>query len=79
MRWTRRVDVVTGGLRQRQWVRSGTGYLTGSDNRLHFGLGAATAVDELSIRWPSGQRPRLENLPINQVFTVTEPSFVLSA
>lgn len=35
-------------------VRSGSSYNSSSDLRVHFGLGAATAVDAVEVRWPSG-------------------------
>jgi len=47
------VKVVTGPLTQYDTVRSGGSYLSSSDLRLHFGLGSATKVDRLEVRWPS--------------------------
>ncbi len=41
----------------RQWRRAavpGTSYLSSHDPRVHFGLGSATAVDRITIRWPDG-------------------------
>jgi hypothetical protein len=38
----------------------------------HFGLGNLMAVEWLEIRWPSGLRQRLENLPINRTIRITE-------
>jgi len=35
-------------------VRSGSSYSSSNDMRVHFGLGAATKIDSLEIRWPSG-------------------------
>jgi hypothetical protein len=49
-----RVVLQAGPVRQTQWVRSGGSYLAESDRRLHFGLGSATQVNELTVRWPSG-------------------------
>jgi len=42
------------------------------DLRAHFGLGDATQVDTLRIEWPSGIVQEIENVPANQVLTVTE-------
>jgi len=36
-------------------VRSGGSYVSQNDKRVHVGLGAATAVDRVSIRWPNGR------------------------
>jgi hypothetical protein len=35
-------------------VRSGSSYSSSSDMRVHFGLGGATKIDSLEVRWPSG-------------------------
>ncbi len=35
-------------------IGSSTGYISATDPRVHFGLGDADEVDELTIRWPSG-------------------------
>ena len=74
-----KIAVVTGSLRQQQHVRSGTGYLSGSDRRVHFGMSANTHADRVEITWPSGQFQVLENVPVNQTLEVVEPSFLLSA
>ena len=42
-----RVTVTTAGRTQVDEVRSGGSYLSQSDLRLHFGLGAATRVDAI--------------------------------
>ena len=52
-------------------VRSGSGYISQSDLRVHFGLGTAQSAD-LVIHWPSGQTDRLKGLKANQVVLVTE-------
>ena len=43
-----------------------------SDPRLHFGLGASTVVDEIRIRWPSGEKTVLLNLPADRYHVVIE-------
>ena len=35
-------------------VRSGSSYDSNSDIRVHFGLGDATKIDNVEVRWPSG-------------------------
>jgi hypothetical protein len=54
------------GFRQRAEVASGRSYISQSDLRVHFGLGAAERVDELRIVWPNGENkvvgiPRLDS------------------
>jgi hypothetical protein len=43
-----------GGLRRRGEVASGRSQLSQSDLRVHFGLGAATRVERLEVRWANG-------------------------
>ena len=53
-------------------VRSGSSYYSQSDMRVHFGLGTATKLDSVEIRWPSGLTERFDNVKIDQFNTVTE-------
>jgi hypothetical protein len=60
--------------RQIDEVRSGGGYFSQSDLRLHFGLGKAEKVDLLEIRWPSGQVDRVKDIAANELVTIREGS-----
>jgi len=53
-------------------VRSGGGYFSQSDLRVHFGLGKADKVTQLEIRWPSGQVDSVKDIKPNQVIFVRE-------
>jgi enediyne biosynthesis protein E4 len=53
-------------------VRSGGGYFSQNDLRVHFGLGKAEKVDALEIRWPSGQIDSLKDIKANQLIYVKE-------
>ena len=64
--------------RQIDEVRSGGGYFSQSDLRIHFGLGKAQKVDLLEIHWPSGQGDTLKDLPVNQLVTVREGAGILT-
>jgi hypothetical protein len=51
----------------RDWVdelRSGSGYDSSSDLRLHFGLGSSPSLKSISVRWPNGQS---ESFPVDGV------------
>jgi hypothetical protein len=48
------VFLTAGGGRQRAEVASGRSQVSQSDLRVHFGLGAATRVDRLEVRWANG-------------------------
>jgi len=55
-------------------VRSGSSYISNSDMRVHFGLGAASRVDWVEVRWPSGFVERFENLPVDSTHLLREGS-----
>ena len=67
-----RVRVRAGGRTFVQEISSQSSYYSHNDPRLNFGLGQATRVDEMIIRWPNGNQQRLENVPTNQILTVEE-------
>ena len=67
-----RVTVYVGDHQQTQEVRSGGGYISQSDFRLHFGLGKAIKADAVEIRWPSGLVQRFENIAGNRVVKIRE-------
>jgi enediyne biosynthesis protein E4 len=64
--------VTVGGVRQRGDVFSGGSYASSSDQRLHFGLGAATKVDKLEIHWPSGTKEQVTLPAVDRIYTVVE-------
>jgi hypothetical protein len=51
-----RVTAVVRGRRQTQEVSGGQSYLSAPEKTLTFGLGSATKIDSLEIRWPDGTR-----------------------
>jgi hypothetical protein len=55
-------------------VRSGSSYNSSSDMRVHFGLGSATKVNSVQIRWPSGLQEHFDNLPADSIHTLKEGS-----
>jgi hypothetical protein len=61
------------GTVQYGFVSTASSYLSASDKRVHFGLGAQKAATLLEITWPSGKTQRLENVKADQVVTVKEP------
>ena len=53
-------------------VRSGGGYISQSDLRIHFGIGKADRVDVLEVHWPSGQVDTMKDIKANQLVYVKE-------
>ncbi|PYQ43117.1 MAG: hypothetical protein DMF77_11010 [Acidobacteria bacterium] len=67
-----RVTVTAGG-RSRSKVRTGgTSYLSASDPRLLFGLGEATSVEQVEVRWPRGRLERFGAFPARRYVTLKE-------
>jgi hypothetical protein len=66
------VYVSTGKIRQRQDVVSGGSYASQNDMTLHFGLGAATAVDKVEIKWPDGFVEAVQIPGVDRKLTVIE-------
>ncbi|MGB9434117.1 MAG: CRTAC1 family protein, partial [Candidatus Acidiferrum sp.] len=53
-------------------VRSGGGYFSQNDLRVHFGVGKAQRIDILELRWPSGLVETLKDIQPNQLIYVKE-------
>jgi hypothetical protein len=48
------------------------GYLSQGDARPHFGVGAATKVDLLQVRWPDGTTSEWKDVKVDQVLRVEQ-------
>jgi hypothetical protein len=68
-----RLRLRTGERWQTRVVATGSGYLSGSSRRLHFGLGEAERVDEVRIEWPAGTRQVLRDLDVDREHRIVEP------
>jgi hypothetical protein len=66
------ITMVAGGMQQRGDVISGGSFASTSDPRIHFGLGSASKVDKLVIRWPSGLREQIAAPALDAITTVVE-------
>ena len=54
-------------------VHAGSSYLSSEDPRVHFGLGSATRLASLAVRYPDGRRVRLRDIKANRIVTVRVP------
>ena len=69
-----RITLEAGGRTQIREVSGGRSFMGQHMRPAHFGLGSATKVDRVTIRWPSGTVQTLTDVPASQRVTVTEPS-----
>lgn len=61
-----------GGVKRRRLKTSGGSYLASHDPREILGVGKATKIDSLEIKWPSGRVDKLTDLPLNKYIKVVE-------
>lgn len=67
-----RVELYGAWGRQTREVRASQSWSTMNTLATHFGIGSATAVDSIVVKWPSGMRSLLVNPPIDQAIVVEE-------
>ncbi|MBI3664236.1 MAG: CRTAC1 family protein [Acidobacteria bacterium] len=73
------VFLTAGGIRQRGEVMSGSSFCSQNDLRVHFGLGTATQVDALEIRWPDGAQESVKLPGINRIVTIVQGKGVVES
>ena len=66
------VTLTSGGAGQQRRIRSGSSFASSSEPFARFGLGSATQVDALTVRWPTGSEERYEVLAVDRVLIVEE-------
>jgi tetratricopeptide (TPR) repeat protein len=66
------VTIETEAGRQTKFLQAGSGFLAQHTKELHFGLGAASKVKKVSVRWPSGLVQELGELPANHRIWIEE-------
>jgi hypothetical protein len=64
------VSVVTGKVTRRRLVQAGSSYISQEDLRQHFGLGQATIVDSIEVRWPDGTTSSEKDVKPNQIIEI---------
>src|SRR5204863_2106352 len=68
--------VLPDGRRLVREVEAGSSYLSSEDPRVHFGLGAATSVSQLIVRYPDGRSVSQANVPADRIVVVRSPKRV---
>ncbi len=67
-----RLEIYGAWGKQIREIRSGESYGITTSLSAHFGLGTATAIDSLIVRWPAGYVDKIENPEIDQTLVVNE-------
>jgi len=60
------------GSNQYDVISTTAGYQASRDPRAHFGLGPFTSAKEVEIKWPSGTRQVVKDLPANKIHKIEE-------
>jgi len=68
------VSITTASGAQYATVTTASSYLSSSDKRVHFGLGRASVVETIEIRWPSGIVQSLKDVAADRIVQIDEPA-----
>lgn len=68
------VEITVAGQKIVKQLTAGDGYHASNERRLLFGIGEATRVEQLSIRWPSGVFQSWSDIPAGTFATLVEGS-----
>jgi enediyne biosynthesis protein E4 len=63
---------VAGGVKHSRLKISGGSFLSSHDPREVLGVGKATKIDSVEVKWPSGRVDKLNSLPLNKYTKVVE-------
>lgn len=66
-----RVEVTAGGKRYVRWFDSGRTYRSQGTAWIHFGLGEAKEIEEITVRWPSGETSHLSGPTLERSRRIT--------
>ena len=67
------VQIVTASGVQVRQVYTERGVVASEPATVHFGLGGDTVISRLTVHWPNGQLQVLEDLPADNLLTVSQP------
>ena len=66
------VELTAGKMTQSRQVMPAKSYLSQSELAVTFGLGAATAVDSLTVTWPGGARRQVPVGAVDRLLVVRQ-------
>ncbi|MAB59797.1 MAG: hypothetical protein CMO46_04550 [Verrucomicrobiales bacterium] len=65
------VEIIAGELNHVRQMIPVSGYLSSNESILHFGLGDAKKIENLTVRWPDGTIQNFSDLPVDQHIRIT--------
>ena len=68
-----RIVVTAGGRTQQQIILAGGSYLAGPPREAYFGVGGATVVDRVVVRWADGAVTDVSHVTADHVLRVRHP------
>jgi hypothetical protein len=68
-----RATIEAGGKTRTKFAVAGGSFCSASDPRFHFGLGAATKADRVTVTWPGGMTTDSKDVPGDRSFAVARP------
>ena len=66
------VEVKAGGQTLTRWMQGAGGYLSQSTRWIHFGLGAMTQIDSITVKWTDGTTTAVDKPMVDTRITVTQ-------
>jgi hypothetical protein len=66
------VELVAGDQRQVRWMEGSRGYLSQSSRLVHFGLGNASEIDSVTVRWLDGTETVVENPAVDGILEIAQ-------
>lgn len=67
-----KLTLKAGGMTQTREIRAGESYGLSHTHCIIFGLGSASVIDELEIRWPDGKKDKMTGLSADKLVTIVE-------
>jgi len=74
-----KIEIHANGTSQYRYTVCGEGYLAQNSQYEFVGVGSATTIDYIKVTWnATGQEETIDNVQVNQAFTITESTGILS-
>ncbi|MFQ5823239.1 MAG: CRTAC1 family protein [bacterium] len=65
-----KITVLVAGRRLNRLIAPGYSFLCSNDPRVHFGLGTASAVDQIIVQWPDGTEETFPGIEADRIITL---------